>query len=381
LVAGPQQTILILLNFTNATISCSAVMVSNLVFSLTPGSVNSVYLATSFTNLLWSGIAVGPYSITYGSGSCDPNGWANAADAAATAAGIDLAAYAHKVYVLPGSGTCGWGGLATVGGNPSRAWVSSCDLVFQYAHEMGHGLGMNHASSDANNDGVIDAEYGDSSDFMSASYVLTGLNAPHMAQMQWMAEQKIQVLSVSGTYQLAPLELASGNTGWPQILTFDIPGSSDSYYISYRQSIGVDNYLASGYTSGITVHRWCCGSNTRIIQVLTDGAAFTDSASGLTVRQVSHTNAFATLSAELLANTLPIVPVLTAIHGTPDGHLSLTGTGSVGQVYWLLGTPSLVPPVAWTPIATNTADSSGTLSFTAPGVTNSPRRFYRVRVP
>ncbi len=36
-------------------------------------------------------------------------------------------------------------------------------------HELGHNVGMNHASTDPNNDGVIDAEYGDD----SCPYVLS----------------------------------------------------------------------------------------------------------------------------------------------------------------------------------------------------------------
>ncbi|HWX19010.1 MAG TPA: hypothetical protein VN578_03785 [Candidatus Binatia bacterium] len=381
LVSGSQKTLVLLVNFTNAAVPCSVETVSNTVFSLTQSSVNTVYQETSFSNLLWNGLVAGPYTIDYGTSSCDPNGWANAADAAASAAGININPYDHKVYVLPNSGMCGWGGLATIGGNPSRAWISSCNNIFQYAHELGHGLGMNHASSDANNDGVVDAEYGDSSDFMSASYTLTRLNAPHMAQMAWTPKSKTQVLASSGTYRIGPLEALSTATTWPQMLTFPIPGSSESYYISYRQPIGLDANLSGAYTPGVSVHRWCCGNNTRLITVLSDGGTFTDDVSGFTLHQVSHTGSAATVSVELLANAPPVMPFFTAMSVGANGRFSLGGTGAVNQVYWLLASSNLVPPIAWTSIATNTADTNGAFTFSDLNATNFSRRFYRLRAP
>ena len=383
LVVGSQQTLVLLLNFTNAALACSVSGVSNTVFSLVQSSVNTVYLETSFSNILWTGLVVGPYTINYGSGSCDPSGWADAADATATAAGINPNSFAHKVYVLPNSGTCGWGGLATIGGNPSRAWISSCNLIFQFAHEMGHGLGMNHSSTDPDNDNTIlpSEEYGDASDFMSASYDLTRLNAPHLAQMAWLPADDSQLLAVSGNYQVAPLELGSANSPLPGLLFFPIPGSSDSYYISYRQPVGLDANLYATYTPGVSLHRWCCGGNTRLISILSDGGSFSDSASGFFLRQVSHNSSSATVAIELLATAPSVLPIITVMAMTPKGTFSLSGTGAVGRTYSLLTATTLTQPIVWTPIATNTADVNGGFTFSDPNAANFSRRFYRVQSP
>ncbi len=54
-----------------------------------------------------------------------------------------------------GGGDCDWNGIATIGCDrvSCGAWVNgySGDLI---GHELGHNTGLNHASTDINNDGV-----------------------------------------------------------------------------------------------------------------------------------------------------------------------------------------------------------------------------------
>ncbi len=98
-------------------------------------------------------------------GVCNYSAWGAAADKAAT--GVSLANYQHRVYVLPSNAGCSWAGLAYVGcGSSCQAWVKAysgqaCGYPDAYAHEIGHNLGMWHASTDANNDGTLDCEYCD----------------------------------------------------------------------------------------------------------------------------------------------------------------------------------------------------------------------------
>jgi hypothetical protein len=44
--------------------------------------------------------------------------------------------------------------------------------------------GMNHASTDTNNDGVVNSEYGDSSDVMGNGNMVR-FNVPHRVEMGW----------------------------------------------------------------------------------------------------------------------------------------------------------------------------------------------------
>ena len=62
-----------------------------------------------------------------------------------------------------------------------------------------------------------------------------------------------------------------------------------------------------------------------------------------------------------------------------DGSLSLSALGSPGQNCVLLIASSLNPPLVWSPVQTNQADSSGWVQFTDPGVTNQVERLYRLQ--
>src|SRR5262249_43964477 len=138
---------------------CTQPSVAGLMFQ-NSSSVNTVYQETSYGNVSFSGLVVGPYTINYSTnGTCDYSGWASAGETAATGAGVNLSGYNHRVYVFPKKNPCGWAGLGTIGGNPGQAWIAYCDLIDVYMHELGHNLTMHHASTPG-------CEYCDVSDFM-----------------------------------------------------------------------------------------------------------------------------------------------------------------------------------------------------------------------
>jgi hypothetical protein len=298
-VTGEQKTIVIGINFQNANLECSAAQIQGMMFSGNP-SVSSLYLETSLGNLWFTGDVVGPFTINYNSsGACDYSAWANAADAAAQAAGVNLSQYTRKVYVFPKINGCNWAGLGTVGGNPSRAWIAACDFADVYAHELGHNIGMHHASTDANNDGASDCEYCDNSDVMGYGGVgLRALNGPHREQMGWYAAGKVQTIAGEGVYLVAPLEKLPADTPYPQILKIAKPGTSEYYYFSYRRALGANANMPAAYADRTSVHRYSGAGTvqTYLIKTLADSGSFTDSTTGLTIAQLSHNNDFATLN-------------------------------------------------------------------------------------
>jgi hypothetical protein len=77
----------------------------------------------------------------------------------------------------------------------------------------------------------------------------------------------------------------------------------------------------------------------------------------------------------------PVPPLISSFGGLSDGSFSLGGTGAVGQICILLGASNLASPMAWTPIATNTADINGAFSLSDPEATNFQQRFYRIWTP
>jgi hypothetical protein len=60
------------------------------------------------------------------------------------------------------------------------------------------------------------------------------------------------------------------------------------------------------------------------------------------------------------------------------GGFTLGGVGAASRTYVLLAASNCVSPMVWTPIATNTADLNGALSFSDHQATNLQQRFYRV---
>jgi hypothetical protein len=284
-VSGEQRTIVILANFTDASVSCSANEVRDLMFTdSNDTSVDDLYQETSLGEIWFAGDVAGPYTIDYAStGSCATSAWGSALDAAAQADGFNISAYNRKVYVIPRSNPCGWAGLGTVGGNPSRSWIFRCGIPDVYAHELGHNLRMHHASTET-------SEYGDTSDIMGyGGYPLRQINAPHQEQMGWRAPAQIQTVTASGFYDIAPLELYSFETAAPQVLKIDKPDTSDSYYLSYRQPIGFDANLRPQYLDGLAIHRHNGnGGKTYYLATLVDGESYVDTTNGMTFTQVSH---------------------------------------------------------------------------------------------
>ncbi len=267
-------------------------------------SVDGLYRETSFDQMAFPGDTdgdgvvdvFGPFTIDYyASGSCDYYGWAFATDSAATAAGVNLSLYQHRVYVLPRYNelTCRWAGLANVGcGTYCRSWIAEGESPMVYAHELGHNLAMAHAATDPENDGIKNAEYGDFSDPMGASRAWHRFNAAHADQMGWFDAFPGAVVTVVGSavYDIDSLESDPMLAAGPQILKVWKPDTNEYYYLSFRQPIGYDDSLSLTYTRGVNIHRYIGSgySRTYFIVSLTDGASFEDFSNGLTVTQLGR---------------------------------------------------------------------------------------------
>ena len=226
-------------------------------------------------------------------GVCNYSAWGAAADKAAT--GVTLSNYQHRVYVLPSNAGCSWAGLAYVGcGSSCQAWVKAysgqvCGYPDAYAHEIGHNLGMWHASTDTNNDGTLDCEYCDTSDFMGyATGSMRTLNSAHKLQMGWAGGTRLVDGSQGGTFTISSLALAAA--GSPQVVKVR-PSSGDPYYLSLRTGVGYDAAMPSAatYLGKLHLHRYSGSGNTRYITALGNGQSYSDAASGITIQQLSTT--------------------------------------------------------------------------------------------
>src|SRR5262249_33885166 len=148
---GVQKTIVILVNFQdNPTAQpWTPAQVQNAVFGSLGAS--GFFLEASYGQTWLSGNVYGWYTIPVSSTTCDIYQIATDANNAATASGVNLAAYTRLVYVFPYNSICGWAGTATIGGNPSQSWINGGGTttntldVGTFGHEMGHNFGLYHS--------------------------------------------------------------------------------------------------------------------------------------------------------------------------------------------------------------------------------------------
>lgn len=305
-----RKTIVLMTDFNDATVSCSTQDIENTMFTDPNGqSINDLYKETSLNKVQFTGTVTGPYMINYSStDTCDVYAFAQAADEQAMANGIDLSQYNHKVYILPKQNSCGWYGTGTLGGTPSKSWITQCDMPDVIAHELGHNLGMGHA-------GTPTGTYSDSSDIMGYSgLALRQINAPHQEQMGWRDPQQIIEINSSGTYNIAPLESDASNASAPQILKIRKPDTAEWYYLSYRQPVGFDASISTNYFSGLSIHQHAGdGSNIKTVwhDTLTDGEVFSDSSIELSITQLNHDANIVSIEV-----TLPYAPT-TCTHNPP----------------------------------------------------------------
>jgi hypothetical protein len=203
--------------------------------------------------------------------------------------------------VLPETVGCAWAGLAVIGcGSSCWAMVATCNRGDVYAHELGHNLGMSHASFDADNNGAIDStcpwgawsgggEYCDDSDFMGISTnVWRQVNGPHKDQMGWLPASRIVDAAANGTYVIAPLETQPSDPSVHQLIRVAKPDTGSTYYLSYRRHIAYDANMRLSYADRTSIHTHRGSGNTLVVKMLADGESFSDPANGLVFTQLAH---------------------------------------------------------------------------------------------
>ncbi|MCM2322443.1 MAG: hypothetical protein NDJ90_04190 [Oligoflexia bacterium] len=236
------------------------------------GSVNSFYQKSSFGLVSLSGDVVGPLTVDIsGAGACDLGTWMLRSDAAATAAGINLSLYQHKVYLLPSNTSCPAGVAGYGGGGKAlifTPWGTNQTIV---GHELGHSMGMGHARSGYD-------EYGDNSCIMAHPVPASMNNAPHKIFMGWIPQERVQTVTSPGVYRVATSDADLSTT---QALRIPVPNSTagEAYYISYRTSQGFQSRdYAKYFGKKVSVHlcKWNSCSGTDLVSFFGLGGVYSD---------------------------------------------------------------------------------------------------------
>ena len=143
---GEQRVAVILVNFQD---QVSTPYDWTWAHSTTFDTTSDFYRENSYGQTWITGNVFGWFTIPMSSTNCDYNQIASLADQAASQAGANLSHNPRRVYAFPGTGSCGWWGLGTLGGNPSRAWVNGGYELKVVAHELGHNFGDYHSRSES----------------------------------------------------------------------------------------------------------------------------------------------------------------------------------------------------------------------------------------
>jgi uncharacterized membrane protein len=254
---GEQSIAVLLVNFQDDTSKPKTVAeAQDLVF----GDVSNHYRESSFGQTWFKGDTFGWYTIALSKSVCDPYKLASLADAQATQAGVNLAAYQRRVYMFP-SNSCQWLGLGNVGGTNTQAWVNGNLSLWVLGHELGHNYGLSHAHSmdcatTVTGDDCALYNYGDAADMMGNNRA-GQFNPFEKEWLGWLNDgisPPITTVTTGGRYSIEPY---SASTLGPKALKIprgtDIQGRKLWTYVEYRQPIGGDAVLAdtANLTKGV----------------------------------------------------------------------------------------------------------------------------------
>jgi hypothetical protein len=319
-VSGTPRTVaIVVITLGTSTPSYSDTQLQNVMVS-NANSVSNYFSEQSYGAVSFRGInsAAGDvFHVTLAASSgCPWQSWGSQAAAAAPA----VNGYDNVIYVFNSQHQCGFAGVAWLPGR--EAFIDNAFTLPVVAHELGHNLGVHHAASlrctsggqtvaFANTDlACTPSEYGDLWDVMGSS-PSNQQNAFHKLQSGWLGSAsgpRVQSITTSGSYTVAPLEAASGVALLliPHVTAGTVADPSttlgDTFALDFRQpSRTFDTFgLGSPATSGVQIRLvQTPGSGypaqTELLDAtpqtpgnfndaaLTQGSTFTDAADAITI--------------------------------------------------------------------------------------------------
>ncbi len=348
---GQQRVAVIMFNFQDGAASTvTKETIDDVVFN----DVASYYNENSYGQTTITGASFGRYTIPIPSTSCNYTSVLNAAVAAADP-DINYLDYDRLIITGPfnncftGLGTVGFGStLTTQEGQKAFSVAWNPDAYFgpgYVGHELGHNLGLNHASmkycggSTFGGAGFTcsNVEYGDDYDVMGGEMSETfHMNAAHKDMIGWFDIGNALEVTSSGTHTITPIETASSGVKMikiPRQASYDISGNPVLGYLwlEFRQPIGFDTNITPANTfSGSLVHTTIPNSTYSYLvdanvgvggESLQSGSSITDPLTATVVQVTANSSEDVTVNVTA-GKTEFTLPALSVANPTPNSAVS-----------------------------------------------------------
>jgi gametolysin peptidase M11 len=312
-------------------------------------SVANYFAEESYGKVAVTGDVFGWYTLSINESACDFTDIGNKANAAATAAGVNLANYTNIQYAFPNLSACGWSGLAYVPG--TQTWLNNALQLGVSAHELSHNFGVHHASTvdcyeggvrvsiSANLANCSFSEYGDPFSVMGNAWGNHHTHTQQLAQMGWASGSELVTATTTGDYNLGSAESSASPVKALRVSR----GDGTYLYLELRQPFGTyfDAFNAGDpVVNGVSVrysNDWTTIVQSKLIDTtpatttfsdaaLAPGRSFTDPVSGVTVTTVSIASGTAVVHLDWGPDT--IAP-------SQPGTITVTKTGTyTAQLTW-----------------------------------------------
>ena len=368
----PRKVAIVVITFSSGVVPAGTDAQLRGVLTTNANSVSNYFNEQSFGAVSFAGVtnpAGDIYRVSIAADGTGCNGdsthdpaWMTWGSQAAAAAGF-TSSYDHVIYYFKSPdppGGCGWAGLGYMPGN--AVYIDNAFSLSVVAHELGHNLGVHHASTlrcvaggtnvafTSTNRACSSDEYGDMYDIMGKS-ATNQQNAYHKLQSGWLGAAtgpRVTTITATGDYTVAPLEASSGVALLliPHVTAgLDSSGHSSfgsTFALDYRQPTGTsfDTFASTPLaTSGVQIRLvQTPGSGspiqTQLIDTTPQTSTFNDA--GLTLNST-----FTDATDGITIQTTDVNPLGATVHVT----FPSTGTGGGGGG----GGTTVAPPADTTP--------------------------------